>query len=146
MYLSGELENASMKPFWVAKDLTEQKIASPRVLVVDDQKLIADTLAEILSESGFEAIAVYDAHQALEIASSFHPNWLVSDILMPHMHGVALAIEIREKHPATLILLFSGQAGISEILQEGQQKGYEFEVLPKPIHPLTLINRLKQQT
>jgi CheY-like chemotaxis protein len=133
-----------MLPALPAEDQTELQQGLPRVLVVDDQRLIADTLAEILNESGFEAMAAYDGRQALQIVSRFRPNWLVSDVLMPRMNGVDLAIAVREMQPATAILLFSGQAGISEILEAGQRKGYEFELIGKPIHPLTLINRLKQ--
>ena len=117
---------------------------SPRILVVDDQQLIADTLAAILIDAGFEAMIAYDGLQALEIASRFQPDWLLSDILMPRMNGVALAIEIRKRHPATAILLLSGQAGISETLQEGHAQGYDFEVLAKPIHPRELLERLGQ--
>ncbi len=115
-----------------------------RILVVDDQRLIADTLAEILNEAGFAAAAAYDAWEALEIASRFQPDWLLSDVLMPHMNGVALAIEIRKRHPSTAILLLSGQAGIGEILQEAHAQGYHFELLAKPIHPRELLDRLKQ--
>ncbi|HTV81481.1 MAG TPA: response regulator [Acidobacteriaceae bacterium] len=116
-----------------------------RVLVVDDQRLIADTMAEILTNAGFEAVAAYDGWQALEIASRFRPDCLLSDVLMPRMNGVELAITLRQKDPRLTILLFSGQAGISEILLEGQRRGYEFELIAKPIHPLKLIERLKQE-
>ncbi|MGB6130878.1 MAG: response regulator [Acidobacteriaceae bacterium] len=116
-----------------------------RVLVVDDQRLIADTVAEILTNAGFEAVAAYDGWQALEIASRFRPDCLLSDVLMPRMNGVELAITLRQKDPRLTILLFSGQAGISEILLEGQRRGYEFELIAKPIHPLKLIERLKQE-
>ena len=116
-----------------------------KVLVVDDQKLIADTLAEILANAGYETMAAYDGWEALEMAGRFHPDWLLSDVLMPRMNGVELAITLRQKDPRLTILLFSGQAGISDILLEGQRRGYEFELLAKPIHPLKLIERLKQE-
>lgn len=116
----------------------------PRVLVVDDQKLIADSLTEILQNEGFDAAAAYDGWEALELAKRFRPTLLLSDILMPRMNGVTLAIAIRQNHPEIKILLFSGQAGISEILEEGQRRGYEFELLAKPVHPLRLIERLKE--
>jgi len=116
-----------------------------KVLVVDDQKLIADTLAEILANAGYETMAAYDGWEALETAGRFHPDWLLSDVLMPRMNGVELAITLRQKDPRLTILLFSGQAGISDILLEGQRRGYEFELLAKPIHPLKLIERLKQE-
>jgi len=61
------------------------------------------------------------------------------------MNGVELAIAIRKMYPAAKILLFSGQAGISDILLDGQKQGFEFELIAKPIHPLKLIERLKEQ-
>ena len=115
-----------------------------KILVVDDQHLIADTLAEILINVGFDAVAAYDGWDALDKASRFHPHWVLTDVLMPRMNGVELAIAMRKNYPASSILLFSGQAGISEILQDGHRQGYEFELIAKPIHPLTLIERLKQ--
>lgn len=117
-----------------------------KILIVDDQKLIADTIAEILSHAGFDALAAYDGWEALEVAGRFHPDWLLTDVLMPRMNGVELAITLRQKDPGLTILLFSGQAGISDILLEGQRRGYEFELLPKPIHPLKLIERLKRES
>jgi hypothetical protein len=61
------------------------------------------------------------------------------------MNGVELAIAISKMFPTARILLFSGQAGISEILLEGQRQGFEFELIAKPIHPLKLIERLRDQ-
>jgi CheY-like chemotaxis protein len=133
------LESASNE-----SDLTEPRRTRLRVLIVDDQKLIADTLVEILTNAGFDAVASYDGWQALEVASRFAPNWVISDVLMPRMNGVELAIAIRKNYPMATILLFSGQAGISEILQEGERKGFEFELIAKPIHPLRLIERINQ--
>lgn len=115
-----------------------------KVLIVDDQRLIADTLAEILNNTGFDAVAAYDGFDALDKAARFHPHWIVTDVLMPRMNGVELAIALRKNFPASSILLFSGQAGISEILNEGNRQGYQFELLAKPIHPMKLIERLKQ--
>lgn len=116
-----------------------------RVLVVDDQRLIVDTLREILEGAGFEAIPAYDPWEALEAAARLQPDHLLTDVLMPRMNGVELAIAVRKMYPAVKILLFSGQAGISEILLEGQSRGYEFELIAKPIHPLKLVERLKEQ-
>ncbi|HXE09207.1 MAG TPA: response regulator [Acidobacteriaceae bacterium] len=115
-----------------------------RVLVVDDQRLIADTLAEILANEGFEAVAAYDGWEALEQAARFRPDWLLSDVLMPRMNGVELAIAVQKNYPKTDILLFSGQAGISEILEDGHRRGYRFELMAKPVHPLKLVERLKR--
>ena len=117
----------------------------PKVLVVDDQRLIADTIAEFLGDAGFHATPAYDGWTALEIAAKLQPDFLLCDVLMPRMNGVQLAIAARRKYPETKILLFSGQAGISDILLEGQRQGFDFELIPKPIHPLKLIERLKER-
>lgn len=114
-----------------------------RVLVVDDQKLIADTIREILVDAGFEVQAAYDGKTALEIANRFHPDVLLADILMPFMNGVQLAISFRRSYPETKAFLFSGQAGIAEILRESRQQGFEFELIAKPIHPDKLIEKLR---
>jgi CheY-like chemotaxis protein len=115
----------------------------PKILVVDDEKRIADTLSEILEMSGFHVATAYDGWDALEAAARFHPDYLLSDVLMPRMNGVDLAIAMRKMYPDAKILLFSGQAGISEILLAGHRQGFEFELIAKPIHPLKLIERLK---
>ena len=116
----------------------------PRILVVDDEKLIANTLTEILEGAGYHVAVAYDGWSALEIAVRFLPEYLLSDILMPRMNGVELAIAIQKMYPSTRIRLFSGQAGISEILESGQNQGFEFELIAKPIHPLKLIECLKE--
>jgi CheY-like chemotaxis protein len=140
---TGEPLNGRPEPERGAQDCVERGVTRQRVLVVDDQHLIADSLAEIFENAGFSAAVAYDGWEALQLAARFHPDCLISDVLMPRMNGVELAITIRNHYPATTILLFSGQAGISEILQDGHRRGYEFELIPKPIHPLKLIERLK---
>jgi DNA-binding NtrC family response regulator len=63
--------------------------------------------------------------------------------MMPLMNGVELAIAVTKMLPNTKIVLFSGQAGISDIVEEGHAQGYEFPLLAKPVHPLRLIEALK---
>ncbi|WP_263416823.1 response regulator [Terriglobus albidus] len=115
-----------------------------RVLVVDDEKLLADTTAAILRGAGFEARAVYGGWQAVETARSFQPDCLLTDVKMPEMNGIELALVISKMLPATTIVLFSGQAGITELLDHARDNGYEYPLLAKPVHPLALIERLKE--
>jgi CheY-like chemotaxis protein len=122
----------------------EPKARRPRILVVDDERIIADTMAEILEGAGFQAATAYDGWNALQVAGILQPDYLLSDVLMPRMNGVDLAIAIRKMYPAARILLFSGQAGITEILRAAQNQGFQFELIAKPIHPLSLIARLKE--
>jgi CheY-like chemotaxis protein len=124
---------------------TGSKRRKPTILVVDDERLIADTMTEILNFSGFNAVCAYDGQAALKMAIEAPPDFVVTDVVMPFMNGVELAISIRKALPATRILLLSGQAGITEILEDGKAQGYSFELLAKPIHPEKLISQLKKK-
>ena len=116
--------------------------AKSRVLIVDDEEVIANTLAMILNRAGFEACAVYSGESALETAPAFEPDVLISDIIMPGITGIETAIQLRTRFPACRVLLFSGQA-TSNILEKTRAKGYEFEVLTKPVHPSDLLACLR---
>ena len=115
----------------------------PKVLVADDERVIADTLAMILNQSGFEARAVYSGEKALELASSFEPDMLISDVIMADLNGIDAAIRIRSLLPSIKILLFSGQAATADLLEKARVQGYEFEILAKPVHPQDLLSRLR---
>lgn len=129
-----------------AKDSSpESETARTKILVVDDQRLIADTLSEILDNAGFDVDVAYDGWQAIEKAARFKPDQLLSDVVMPGMNGVELAKAIRKMYPSTKVFLFSAQAGVSELLLDAENQGYYFELLPKPLHPAKLIERLRDQ-
>lgn len=144
-YLSDDVRQSSFELAESREGSGEPQKGRPRILVVDDQKLIVDTLSEILRGAGFEVAVACDAWAALDLAASFHPERILSDILMPGMNGVELAIAVRKMYPSVKILLFSGQAGISEILDGAEERGYKFDVIGKPIHPQKLIERIKNQ-
>jgi CheY-like chemotaxis protein len=115
----------------------------PKVLVADDERVIADTLAMILNQSGFEARAVYSGEKALELAPTFQPDMLISDVIMADLNGIDAAIRIRVLLPSIKILLFSGQAATADLLEKARADGYEFDILAKPVHPQYLLSRLR---
>jgi len=115
-----------------------------RVLVVDDDMRIADTIAEVLQLAGFDVKAAYSGESALNLARSFQPDCLLSDVVMHGMNGVQLAQTMQQHFPETRIVLMSGQAGVSNILDQALSQGLEFELLAKPIHPRKLIDHLRQ--
>lgn len=114
-----------------------------KVLVADDERVIADTLAMILNQSGFDARAVYSGEKALELATVFEPDMLISDVIMADLNGIDAAIRIRAVRPGIKILLFSGQAATADLLEKARAQGYEFEILAKPVHPQDLLSRLR---
>ncbi len=115
----------------------------PRVLVVDDEQVIADTLAKILDLNGYDASAVYTGTAAVESARSLQPDLIISDVIMPDMDGIQAAIKIRAFLPNCKILLFSGQAATADLLENARAQGHEFEILGKPVHPSDLLAKLR---
>jgi CheY-like chemotaxis protein len=120
-----------------------QNGSKPRVLVVDDERVIADTLAIILGQNGFEASAVYSGNEAVKRARDTHPDLLISDVIMEDMNGIEAAIKIRQMLPSCKILLFSGQAATADLLENARKEGHEFEILAKPVHPQDLLAKIK---
>src|SRR5580692_5006063 len=98
----------------------------PKVLVADDEPVIADTLAMILNQSGFDARAVYSGEKALELAATFQPDMLISDVIMADLNGIDAAIRIRALIPGIKILVFSGQAATADQLEKARDEGYVF--------------------
>src|SRR5437868_6855111 len=115
----------------------------PKVLVVDDEHVIADTLAIILNQAGFEASAVYSGNDAVEQARQQKPELVISDVIMDDMNGIEAAIHIRKFLPECKILLFSGQAATADLLENARAQGHEFEILAKPVHPQDLLAKLR---
>ena len=115
-----------------------------KVLVVDDERVIADTLAIILNKSGFDASAVYSGTGAVDSARAVAPDLIISDVVMDDMNGIEAAIEIRKFLPECKILLFSGQAATADLWEKARAKGHEFEILAKPVHPQDLLARIKE--
>ncbi|MGA9669128.1 MAG: response regulator [Terracidiphilus sp.] len=117
------------------------------VFVVDDEKLIAKTLAMILTQTGFAATAFDDPFLALEAANAGPvPELLISDVVMPGMSGIDLAVKFRSEYPGCKILLFSGQAATADMLETAKLHGHDFEVLAKPVHPSDLLAKLRALT
>src|SRR6201995_171105 len=115
----------------------------PRVLVADDEQVIANTLAIILNQAGFEARAVFSGEKAVEALDSFQPDMLISDVIMTGMTGIEAAIITRTRMPNCKILLFSGQAATADLLEKARTQGHAFETLAKPVHPTDLLAKLR---
>ena len=142
--LHGGSNSPKLPPAAFHDERSRQQSASPRVLVVDDETLIADTLVQILNRNGFVATAAYSGAAAIERVRIERPDLVLSDVMMPNIDGVEAAIAIREISPQTRIVLISGQAATVEILSRARARGHDFELLPKPIHPTQLLKHLKQ--
>jgi CheY-like chemotaxis protein len=122
---------------------TPSTSTKPKVLIADDEQVIANTLAIILNQAGFDARAVFNGEKAVELLDSFQPDMLISDVIMTGMTGIEAAIIARSRLPNCKILLFSGQAATADLLEKAREQGHEFEILAKPVHPTDLLAKLR---
>lgn len=114
-----------------------------RILVVDDEECIADTLALILRSSGYEVTARTDARSALEDCALRIPDLVLSDVMMPEMNGIELAIQVEQRYPTCKVLLISGLGSSFGLAAEAAERGHSFEILSKPIRPAELLARIE---
>lgn len=127
-----------------AVPLNGSKSRRPVVLVVDDESSIAETLSEILSRSGYASMTAYDGEEALETALLMPPEMLITDVQLPGMSGIELAITVRKVFPDCKILLFSGQASTADLLASANRAGHQFALISKPVHPTDLLRRIAE--
>ena len=147
--------------FWLCKaaeqghELAQQALAEmdkksdiqskPKVLVADDERVIADTLAIILNRSGYEASAVYTGNEAVAFARHAEPDLIISEAILPDINGIEAASQIREFLPSckVLFLCLSRGGATAELLNSALAQGHEFGFIAKPAHPLDLLAWLK---
>ncbi|HEY4342787.1 MAG TPA: ATP-binding protein [Parvibaculum sp.] len=93
----------------IAEDANEEKSASPTILVVEDDPVVAEITEQLMAEIGYRAIVASNAREALDMLSARHFDAVFSDIVMPGgLSGLELARKIRERSPELPILLTSG--------------------------------------
>ena len=114
---------------------SSKALIGSKVLIVDDEVPIADSLAMIFASHRFDVRVAYSAESAIEIISLWQPDLAILDVILPGMNGIDLAIATRENYLSCRIILFSGNADTSSLLEEAAKKGYSFDVLAKPVHP-----------
>ena len=115
---------------------------TPCVFVVDDQPVIASTLAAILQMHGFSAKFFTSPLEALAAARAKSPDLLISDVEMPGLSGIELAIQMKAQYPTCKILLFSGRPSTLDLLDAARARGHNFDLLLKPVHPRVLLSEI----
>ena len=113
------------------------------IFVVDNEPIIVETSKIILDRFGFCSQVFTNPLDALQTADSECPDFLLSDVVMPELNGIYLAIKFCERCPKCRILLFSGQTETSLLLESAREAGHHFPVLAKPVHPIELLVAIK---
>ena len=110
--------------------------------MVDDERIVADSLSRILRGRGFDSRAVYSGEDAAELALTWRPDAVISDVVMGKMDGVALAIFLAHSLPSCRVLLISGNAATEQLMNESKKLGHDFPILAKPCHPESIFEFL----
>lgn len=110
-----------------------------KVLIVDDERTITDTLVMIFFGNGYDARGVYSAEDARDLILTWTPNLAIIDVLLPGMNGIDLAILLKAMCPDCRFTLFSGHGATANLLEHAQRQGHRFEVRSKPVHPTELL-------
>jgi DNA-binding NtrC family response regulator len=112
------------------------------ILIVEDEKVVADTLGQILAAHGYEIRVVYSAEDAAETIASWSPNVAILDVMLPKMNGIEFAVVLKENLPDCHVLLFSGQPSVEALMQKARNEGHQFEILAKPVHPTVMLDAI----
>jgi len=116
------------------------------VYIVDDEKIITTTLTLIFAQNGYPAIGFTNPLEASESATAQPPAILISDVIMPEMNGIELAIEFKIRFPRCKVLLLSGHNYTADLLESAKERGHDFTLLAKPIHPTDLLAAIDHLT
>jgi DNA-binding NtrC family response regulator len=115
-----------------------------RIFVVDDEPVIASTLAAILQMNGFSARFFTCPLEALTAARTKAPDLLISDVTMPGISGIDLAIKMKAHYPKCKVLLFSGHPTSLALLEDARAQGHDFRLLLKPVPPGEILSEIGQ--
>ena len=111
-----------------------------KILIVDDEEAITETLGVIFSKHGYEVRTAGTAEEAIETIASWEPDIAILDVMLPRMNGIDLALVLRANRPNCRVVLFSGHAGTQALMEEAAKRGNMFEILAKPVHPLFMLD------
>jgi DNA-binding NtrC family response regulator len=111
-----------------------------KILVVEDDALVRDMLAQVLEKAAHEVIRAADGEEAAEILKKNQPDMMITDIIMPKKSGITLISEVKNRHPAMEIIAISGGGRLDPIgyldLSENLGASVSFE---KPVDNTALL-------
>lgn len=111
-----------------------------RVLVADDEQVIATTLASILDLAGYEICALYGGVAALRLLTLFQPTLVVTDLTTPGSIGIEVSQATLFRMPRCKILLFTGHADLHDLLRTEDAVNLPFDLLAQPISASRLLS------
>lgn len=113
-----------------------------KILIVEDEKELADILAAYLSVEGFEPIVANDGVEGLKAFNEKQPSLILLDIMLPKIDGIKVCKEIREKSEVPIIMISAKSGEMDKVIALGIGAD---DYVTKPFSPLELVARVKAQ-
>jgi CheY-like chemotaxis protein len=113
-------------------------VCPPTVLVVDDEPLVLDVLAESLAVPGYRVVTAREGYEALRVLADRNVDLMITDIKMPGLDGTQLGIQAKLMRPRLHVIYITGFADAAAKARHGR-------VVEKPIRAAALIETIKQE-
>jgi DNA-binding response OmpR family regulator len=111
-----------------------------RILIVDDEPLVAQTLTLVFRRNGFDAISASDAEQALDIVRSTPPDLVLCDIDLPGRDGISLMTDLSRELPDCPILVLTGvYSALNRVRTVASTMKQPVSIVTKPCQPVDLL-------
>jgi DNA-binding NtrC family response regulator len=110
-----------------------------RILIVDDEHVIASSLATVFANEGYESRAAHSAEEALHLISDWSPHLAIVDVQLKEMNGVEFAVHLRDFCPSCQVALFTGLMDLTDLLVKARDANHHFEIIQKPVHPAEIL-------
>lgn len=114
-----------------------------KILVIDDDALVRETIIQILEDRGYTVVSAEDGEHGLAAFRAEQPDLVITDIIMPEKEGIQTIAQMRGERPDTKIIAISGGGRIGNIdfLKIARHLG-AMDILPKPFDPDELVSRV----
>lgn len=105
----------------------------PKILVVDDEKVIRKGCEEVLSQEGYEVLLAENGKQGIDMIEAEHFDIILLDLMMPGLSGFNVLSHVKSLHPDTSIIVVTGFATIENSIEAMKEGAFDF--IPKPFSP-----------
>ena len=112
--------------------LNSASMPQGKVLIVDDEPVIAETLRELIEAWGYETAVEADGIAGLRRIEEYHPSVVIADVLMPQLDGFGLLREVRARYPEIAVILLTGRGSVEMAVRALQEEG-AYHYFEKPI-------------
>lgn len=116
-------------------------MARPKILIIDDEQGVLDSLSEILDMKGYEVRTARDASYGVALVSKYYYDVVLLDIVMPEMNGVEAFRHIRRTSPSSSVIMMTGYGAGNPLVRSAIDNGIKL-LLHKPFHVSALFEAI----